>query len=124
MALVWEIIPANLGILFASVLSQPPSQSTCALPSIMVQATPPSINERRPLMALLSRPASAAYLSLVYITVGALIDVWSGIWYWYLTRNPPVQESTWYWCYGFILTGFVILVIGLAVGRIGRSARH
>jgi hypothetical protein len=50
--------------------------------------------------------------------------VWTGIWYWYLTGHAPINEATWYWCYGFLLTGFALLIIGLAIGRIGRSARH
>jgi hypothetical protein len=74
---------------------------------------------------LMTRPSPAAYTSLIYITVGALTDVWSGIWYWYLTQHAgEVREFTWYWCYGFLLTGLVLFIIGLAVGQIGRSARH
>jgi hypothetical protein len=74
---------------------------------------------------LMTRPSPAAFTSLIYITVGALMGVWSGIWYWYLTRHAEeVREFTWYWCYGFLLTGLVLFVIGLAVGQIGRSARH
>jgi len=75
-------------------------------------------------MPLLSKPATAAYLSLGYITAGALIDVWSGIWYWYLSQHAQPNDSAWYWCYGLIFTGVVILAIGLTVGQIGRSARH
>jgi hypothetical protein len=76
------------------------------------------------IMPLLSKPSSSAYASLLYITVGALTDVWSGIWYWYMRNHPPDSPATWYWCYGFLLTGFVVLVIGLTIGPIGRAARH
>jgi hypothetical protein len=73
----------------------------------------------------MTKPSSAAYTSLIYITIGALTVVWSGIWYWYLSQHAEtVREFTWYWCYGFLLSGFVLFVIGLAVGQIGRSARH
>jgi hypothetical protein len=75
-------------------------------------------------MAILSKPSPAAQTSLIYITIGALTDVWSAIWYAYLRHNPPAADSTWYWCYGFFLSGLALLIIGLAVGRIGRSARH
>lgn len=75
-------------------------------------------------MAIFSRPSSAAHLSVAYVTIGALADVWSGIWYAYMRHAPPVNESTWYWCYGFFATGLAFLTIGLAIGRIGRSARH
>src|SRR5262249_7361007 len=74
-------------------------------------------------MPILSRPSSAARTALIYITLGALTLVWSGIWYWYLSK-PETNYSTWYWCYGFLLTGLVLLVIGFGLGRIGRAARH
>ena len=61
---------------------------------------------------------------MIYITLGVLTDVWSGIWYFFMRSHPPAADSTWYWCYGFLLTGVALVVIGLAIGRIGRSARH
>jgi hypothetical protein len=75
-------------------------------------------------MPLLSRPSFSAYAALMYITVGLLTDVWSGIWYWYLRNYEPADSTTWYWCYGFLLTGLALLVIGLLIGPIGRAARH
>jgi hypothetical protein len=41
-----------------------------------------------------------------------------------MTGHPPENAATWYWCYGFLLTGLALLVIGLAIGPIGRAARH
>jgi hypothetical protein len=82
------------------------------------------ITEEDAIMPLLSKPSSSAYASLLYITVGALTGVWSGIWYWYMSNYPPTDAATWYWCYGFLLTGLVLVVIGLAIGPIGRAARH
>lgn len=68
---------------------------------------------------------SAARAALLYITVGAVMIVWSGIYYYYLNDHPPTQSDTpWYWCTGFLLTGCTLLIIGLAVGWIGRSARQ
>src|SRR5947209_18751229 len=55
-------------------------------------------------MALLTKPSSAARTALVYITAGALIDVWTGIWLWWLSDHPA-SESTYFWAYGFLLTG-------------------
>jgi len=75
-------------------------------------------------MPILSQPSPAARTSLLYITVGALTDIWSGVWYVYLSRNPPENNHLWYFCYGFLLTGLTLVVIGLGIGRIGRSARH
>ena len=34
-------------------------------------------------------PRSAAPTALVYITLGAVLTVWSGIWFIYLQNNPP-----------------------------------
>jgi hypothetical protein len=63
-------------------------------------------------------------MAIIYITLGALIDVWSGIWYFYLRNNPPQDNTSYYFCTGFLLTGLVLIVIGLALGPIGRSARQ
>ena len=75
-------------------------------------------------MPILSKSSFAAQTALVYVTLGTLTGVWSGLWYWYLGNHPPLNDSTWYWCYGFILTGLALFVIGLLLGQIGRSARH
>lgn len=72
----------------------------------------------------LSNQMGAAKASLTYITIGALTEVWSGVWYWYMSKYPPQADSTWFWCWGFLLTGLALIIIGLAVGSIGRSARH
>jgi len=66
---------------------------------------------------------SASYTALVYVTVGALLLVWSGIWHWRLwqTLNDP-NDGKWYWCYGFMATGLVLLLIGLAIGHIRKAA--
>jgi hypothetical protein len=78
-------------------------------------------------MPLLSKPSSAARMSLMYITIGALILIWSCVWYVWLYMNPPPGDfphSSFFICTGLVLTGIVLLVIGLALGRIGRAARH
>lgn len=76
-------------------------------------------------MPLMSQPSSAAKTSLAYITLGALLIVWTAIWYFYLRDTAAeVPLRTWYINYGLLATGVVLLVIGLAVGQIGRSARH
>jgi hypothetical protein len=70
-------------------------------------------------MSILSKPSSVARVSVIYITVGAIIDVWSGIWFFYLRNNTPVGAAAYYWCYGFLLTGLALVLIGLIIGRIG-----
>ncbi|MEK6261653.1 MAG: hypothetical protein AABP62_23890 [Planctomycetota bacterium] len=69
-----------------------------------------------------SKQASSATTSLIYLTLGGLIDVWAIVYYFYL-RNNGGTETAYLYAYGFIFTGIVLFLIGLAVGRIGYSAR-
>jgi hypothetical protein len=73
-------------------------------------------------MPILSTSPSAR-LAIIYVTVGALVEAWSIIWYRWLATHPPTNDATWYLCYGFILTGIIVFFIGLTMGWIGRSAR-
>jgi hypothetical protein len=73
---------------------------------------------------ILSKPSSAAPASLFYITSGALLSVWSGIWFVYLRNYPPSQQFIHYLCFGFLATGLVLLCIGLTLGPLARLARH
>ena len=69
-----------------------------------------------------SKQASSATTSLIYLTLGGLIDVWSIVYFFYL-RNHGGTDIAYLYVYGFIFTGVVLFLIGLAVGRIGYSAR-
>jgi len=72
-----------------------------------------------------NKSSGAARTAIFYITVGALIDVWTSIYWIYITRHADAYpDSAYYWVYGFFFTGLVLLVIGMALGRIGRAARH
>jgi hypothetical protein len=81
-------------------------------------------------MPMFTKPSAAARAALMYITFGALILVWSGVWYFRLHNQYAEQgvrffaNSQDYVCIGLLLTGLTLLIIGLAVGRIGRAARH
>ena|SRR5581483_2230869 len=75
-------------------------------------------------MWIFNQASSAARTALIYITAGALIVIWTGVWYLYLHNNPPDTSSVYYWCGGLLLTGLTLMVIGFGLGRIGRAARH
>jgi hypothetical protein len=77
-------------------------------------------------MPLLSRPGFGPKASLVYITIGCLMDVWVAVWYFTIVRGAEEEtpRTTWFWLIGLFLTGFSLLVIGLLLGRIGQSARR
>jgi hypothetical protein len=73
-------------------------------------------------MRLFNQSSSASRPALVYITVGALVVVWTGVWYVHLFNNPPEMHSAYYWCTGFLVTGVTLVCIGLGLDRIGRLA--
>jgi hypothetical protein len=75
-------------------------------------------------MPLSTRPSPAARTALTYITLGSLMVVWSGLWFWYLWHNPVDTTVVYYLCTGVMLTGITLVVIGLGIGRIGWAARH
>src|SRR5438270_11111009 len=74
-------------------------------------------------MQFFTRHSPAARTALVYITVGTLMVVWTGVWWAYLARNPPTREAVYYICAGLSISGVLLLVIGLCLGRIGQSAK-
>jgi hypothetical protein len=72
-------------------------------------------------MAILTTPSTAFSTSLIYITVGALIDIWTIV---SLVFYPPSSEWGHFLVVGFLVTGVALLIIGLLLGPIGRAARH
>jgi hypothetical protein len=75
-------------------------------------------------MRLFSTTSSAARTSLAYITVGALLVIWMGVWGVYLLNNVPDRNGLLYLCLGLLVTGLALMVIGLATGRLGTAARE
>jgi|SRR4051812_37324514 len=78
-------------------------------------------------MSMLSNPAFGPRLAVAYVTIGALIDVWTGVWY-YAFSQPSAQggglpANQWFWVTGFFLTGLTLMVIGLLIGPLGQYAR-
>jgi hypothetical protein len=76
-------------------------------------------------MNVISNITSATRAALLYITVGALLIVWSSLYYVYLNNHGSPDGASWpyYVCSGFLLSGVTLLAIGLGIGWIGRSVR-
>jgi hypothetical protein len=76
-------------------------------------------------MPLLSQPAFGPRTAIIYITVGALVDVWTAVWYFTFARDDSgaISRNTWFWLAGLFLSGLTLMVIGILLGEIGRSAR-
>src|SRR5688500_9875327 len=84
------------------------------------------MQERQPkenFMWPFSQWTTAGRAALIYISAGTLTVIWAGVWYVYLFNNPPT-ESAFYWCTGWMITGLGMLVIGLVLGMVNRSARQ
>ena len=74
-------------------------------------------------MWLFRQPSTAARTVLIYITAGALIVIWTAVWYVYLWNNPPHEHTVYYWVTGFMVTGLIMVFIGLVLGKLGKSDR-
>lgn len=72
-------------------------------------------------MPILTRPEFGPRTALTYVTIGALMDVWCIVWY--FTHGVSTTDGK-FWIIGLIATGFILLVIGLLLGRLGRAARQ
>jgi len=77
-------------------------------------------------MAMLSKPAFGPRTAIIYITVGALIDVWTAVWYFAFARpeGGTMTRNTQFWLWGFFLTGLTFVIVGVLLGHIGRAARR
>ncbi|HEY7423041.1 MAG TPA: hypothetical protein VH682_02255 [Gemmataceae bacterium] len=71
-----------------------------------------------------TKTSGAARTAVIYITIGAILDVWMIMWYIWMARHGTTTDAAYFWCYGFFFTGLILIVIGLALGKIGRFARH
>lgn len=73
-------------------------------------------------MPILSHPAFGPRTALGYVTGGALMCVWTAVWYY--TRDHELSNTEWFWVAGFFLTGTTFIILGLILGPLGRAARQ
>ena len=71
-----------------------------------------------------TKGSAAARRAIYWLTTGSLLLVWGGVWWVYMDRHPPAHDVSWYLCYGCLLSGLALAVIGLITGHIGRAARQ
>jgi hypothetical protein len=75
-------------------------------------------------MPMLSQPSFGPRTALIYVTIGALLDVWTSVWYFaFRDSTVPLEHTTSFWLFGLFLTGLTLVVIGVLLGPLGRSAR-
>lgn len=72
----------------------------------------------------LSHQAPATRASLLYITGGSVLIVWTVVWLIYLLANSTDSGRIYYVVFGLLATGIVLLYIGLRLGSIGRAAKQ
>ncbi len=73
-------------------------------------------------MPILSHPAFGPRTALGYVTGGALLCVWTLVWY--FTREYDLTRNQWFWLSGLFLTGTTFIFLGLVLGPLGRAARQ
>jgi hypothetical protein len=76
-------------------------------------------------MPILTKPSFGPRTSIIYITAGALMDVWVAVWYFAFARGEGenLSRTTQFWLLGLFLTGLTLIIIGALLGTIGRAAR-
>lgn len=76
-------------------------------------------------MAMRSASSFGPKASLAYITIGALMTVWTAVWY-FAFRDPaiPLSSAARFWVSGLFLSGLMLVAIGLLLGPLGRNARQ
>jgi hypothetical protein len=76
-------------------------------------------------MPILTKPSFGPRTSIIYITVGALLDVWVAVYYFVFARGDgdSLSRTTQFWLLGLFLTGLTLVIVGAFLGSIGRAAR-
>ena len=74
-------------------------------------------------MAVFAKPSFAPSTALIYVTVGALLDAWTTVYYLAFGIDTS-SDSSRFWLGGFFLTGLILMIIGFTLGPLGRAARQ
>jgi hypothetical protein len=79
---------------------------------------------KREMLELIRNPSRSASGAILYVTVGTLMVIWAGLYYYFFLFSTPDSEP-WqkYGCVGTILSGLAIAIIGFLYGQIGQGAK-
>lgn len=70
-------------------------------------------------------PSKGAKYAIFYLTAGALVIIWSAVWFYYLVQHDySAGDIRYYLCTGLLLSGVAVFVIGALIGRIGHEAKQ
>ena len=72
-------------------------------------------------MPILSHPSFGPRTALGYVTGGALLCVWSLVWY--FTRERGLEGNERFWFAGLLLTGITFVFLGLVLAAL-EELRH
>lgn len=73
----------------------------------------------------LHEASKGARYAIFYLTAGALLMIWSAVWFYYLKQHDyPAGDPRYYVCTGLLLSGAAVFAIGALIGRIGREAKQ
>ncbi len=79
------------------------------------------------MLSLLRSPSRSAGTAVMYVTIGVLMMIWTGVWYYarheHWAENSDATAEK-YICIGLFMSGLAVTVIGLLVGQIGGAAKQ
>lgn len=76
------------------------------------------------MLEILRDQSKSAAGAILYVTIGTLLVIWSGLWYYFfLMGEPNAPKEQMFACLGIILSGIAVASIGLLFGLISRGAK-
>lgn len=74
-------------------------------------------------MPMLSHPSFGPRTALWFVTGGALLSIWTALYYFMMIEGEPTRATN-FVLLGLFLTGMTFVMMGLFLGPLGRVARQ